>query len=307
VTEDDVDVEGVDDIDEESFDADPNQYGTGWRRAGNFACALAGEFARRGKANVKARMHPRLWDAISLPTLATVGLTTTAVKVGITATATTVKVGAKVATGTGRAATTAVKAAVRPPIAVAKYSWAVHTGQRPWIRDHVGAEASDIVDEAFAAENDCDAEPPGIENEDPDVVGELPRKLREDHRLARRNQLSREYGGYVAKMVRRAKAKWPNLHEKDTPAMRSTVASYIRKKAYSEIDEKDIREAWLAKTLAVAVALAFVPNEAELVASRIPLLFQVRRRHGMLGEQTWRDVVWRALGYESSQPTRPAH
>jgi hypothetical protein len=104
------------------------------------------------------------------------------------------------------------------------------------------------------------------------------------------------HGGNIAQLVRCAKAKWSNLHAKDTPAMRSVVSAYIRKTAFKDIPNKDLRTTFLANSLSLAVEMAFLPNEAEIVASRIPTTNVARLRRAALGERTLWDVVYAAVG-----------
>jgi hypothetical protein len=122
------------------------------------------------------------------------------------------------------------------------------------------------------------------------------RKDRPRHRLFRRSRIAKAYGGNIAQMVRCAKAKWSNLHAKDTPAMRSVVAAYIRKTAFKDIPNKDLRTTCLANSLSLAVEMAFLPNEAEVVASRIPTTNVARLRRAAIGERTLWDVVYAAVG-----------
>jgi hypothetical protein len=198
------------------------------------------------------------------------------------------------------------------PVHFGVYVWQVYTGQRAFVEDAQQSQARAIVHETFDAETEVGTAPPapldegfatgGTQEMDEDEAAPIERVMvtsrmdRPRHRLYRRSRIARMHGGNIAQLVRCAKAKWSNLHAKDTPAMRSVVSAYIRKTAFKNIPNKDLRTTFLANSLSLAVEMAFLPNEAEVVASRIPTTNAARLRKAALGERTLWDVVYAAVG-----------
>lgn len=267
---------------------------------------------RAAAAKRNRRVHPSLGDSLLTAAVCSLvagyqaaNIGAGGIQLGVTKVATHSR---RVARATASGSITLATSTAMIPFKVSRYLWQVATGQRALIEDTPQSVARSTLSAVFEAEREIGASPIPPElvvlpqggeqlvGNDGPIERVVLRKNRPSHRLHRRANVARVCGGNIAQLVRVAKAKWSNLHCHDTPAMRSVVASYMRKTAFKDIPSKDLRTTMLANSLALAVEIAFLPNECEVIASRIRTTGAAKSRMAALGERTLMDVIRAALG-----------